>query len=212
MTLKNKKVLITSGPTWVPIDEVRVISNRSSGKMGRFLTEEFAKAGARITLLEGPGTKAVKLRATVKKFHFYAELDRLLQSELKKKFDIIVHAAAVSDYRLRNIYRGKLPSGLSKIDLILVPTPKLINKIRKLAPTATLVGFKLEPTNALSALRKKGLGLVRQAGCDLVVANGLNGNQYRGCVIDRNGQLLGSASSREGVAKQLVNVLKDDLR
>jgi phosphopantothenoylcysteine decarboxylase/phosphopantothenate--cysteine ligase len=208
--LRNKKVLITSGPTWVPIDEVRVISNRSTGRMGQALTKAFAKAGAKVTLLAGPWTEAFNSKnVAVKKFYFYDELVKLIQSELRTKFDIVVHAAAVSDYKLNKAYRGKLSSSLPKINLVLVPTQKIINKIRKQAPKATLIGFKLEPTANLSTLRKKGVGLAKQAKCDLVVANSLNGNKYQGYVIDRKGEILGSANSRESLSEKLVKILKD---
>ena len=205
--LRGKKVLITSGPTCVPIDEVRIITNRSTGKMGQALAKAFAKADAKVTLLAGPGTESFALKnVTIKKFYFYDELLQLLQKELKKKFDIVIHAAAVSDYKLRKTYRGKLRSGLSKINLVLIPTQKIINKIHTLAPKATLVGFKLEPTANLSVLREKAIRLARQANCNLVVANSLK-DGYQGYIIHREGKVLGSASSREGLSKQLVQVL-----
>ena len=208
-SLRNKKVLITCGPTWVAIDNVRVISNRSTGQMGHLLAGEFIHSGAKVTLLEGPCIDFFAAKGlTVQKFRFYDELRNLLKKELKKRFDIIVHAAAVSDYRLKNPYRGKLRSGLAKLNLVLVPTSKIINKIRKLAPKATLVGFKLEPTHNLPGLRKKAMELINQANCDLVVANSLK-NNYHGLIISGEGKILASAASREGLAKQLINVLKD---
>ncbi len=213
-SLRNKKILITCGPTWVPIDNVRVISNRSTGQMGHVLARDFERSGARVTLLEGPCTDPFTGRGiTVRKFQFYDELRQSLKEELKKKYDIVIHAAAVSDYRLKHPYRSKLRSGISKVNLALVPTRKIINEIRELAPRATLIGFKLEPLGVLSALRKKGKGLARQADCDFVVANSLRAkpprDRYLGYINNGIGDVLTSASSRAELSRKLINVLEN---
>ena len=102
--LKNKKVLITYGSTWIPLDQVRVLSNRSSGKLGQLLTTQFKKEGARITLLEGPVEKPFLSKGVrVVRFKFYDELLALLKQELDKKYDIILHAAAVADYQINKV-------------------------------------------------------------------------------------------------------------
>ena len=209
-SLRNTKVLITCGPTWVAIDEVRVISNRSTGQMGHRLAREFKRSGAKVTLLEGPCTDTIKTDGiTTRKFRFYDELLDLLKKELKKKFDVIIHAAAVSDYKLKIPYRSKVRSGLAQLKLTLVPTPKIINIIRKLAPKTTLVGFKLEPVSALSTLRKKGLALAYQADCDFVITNSLENNTYLGYILNAAGDVLASASSRARISQKIVNILKD---
>lgn len=209
-SLINKKVLITCGPTWVPIDEVRVISNRSTGQMGHILARDFKQTGAKVTLIEGPCTDTFTASGiTVRKFYFYDELLRLLKTELKKKFDVVVHAAAVSDYRVKNPYQSKLRSGLSSVKLTLVPTQKIINIIRRLAPQTTLVGFKLEPVSSVSTLQKKGVALAYQADCDFVVANNLKNNHYQGYILNAAGEMLASASSRAGLSQRLIKTLKD---
>ncbi len=86
-SLKNKKVLITSGPTWVSIDPMRVISNRATGELGHKLALALAKEGAKVTLLEGPVTKPLTAsNVTIKKFCFYDELKALLTIELKYEY------------------------------------------------------------------------------------------------------------------------------
>ncbi|HQO38768.1 MAG TPA: phosphopantothenoylcysteine decarboxylase, partial [Candidatus Omnitrophota bacterium] len=98
MSLKGKRILITAGPTWVSLDPVRVISNTASGETGRRLAYACAQAGARVTLLLGPGeSPAPDRRICVRRFRFFEELDRSLRSELRKKYDAVVHSAAVSD-------------------------------------------------------------------------------------------------------------------
>ena len=76
-SLKNKRILITCGPTWVPVDTMRVISNQSTGTLGQMIAEGFAKAGAKVTLLEGPVTRQLKSKSVkVLKFVFFDEFDR----------------------------------------------------------------------------------------------------------------------------------------
>ncbi len=110
----KKKILITCGPTWVPIDSVRVLSNISSGKLGQMLARELSKKGAQVTLLEGPvetpltGAASGKIR--VLKFKTFDELFKNLKAELKKPWDAVIHAAAVSDYRPKPAEITKLSS------------------------------------------------------------------------------------------------------
>ena len=134
-SLKGKRILITYGPTWVALDEMRIISNRSSGELGKTLARDLAKTGARVTVLEGPiADPLVLTQVKILKYKFFDELMGLLKKELKKKFAIVIHAAAVSDYRLRRVYKSKISSSLKRLDLQLVPTPKMIDMIKKFLP------------------------------------------------------------------------------
>src|ERR1041385_7988360 len=143
--LSGKKILITCGPTWVAIDDVRVLSNRSTGELGRILARRLKGAGAKVTVLEGPVTEPLKDRLIkVLKFSFFEELTELLNEELKKRYDVVIHAAAVSDFRLPKKFSGKISSEKRRLNLNLVRAPKLINRIKKIAPKTFLVGFKLE--------------------------------------------------------------------
>lgn len=203
--LKNKRVLITCGPTWVAIDAMRVISNQSSGQMGQILAEDFRKAGAKVTLLEGPVTRPLTAKAiTVKKFKFYDEFARLIKSELKKKYDICIHAAAVSDYKVKNPRPTKLSSSLKKLKLELVPAAKIIQQIKRINPDIFLVGFKLESTLTQSAAREKARGLIKSADCDLVVANSVRGQKYLGFIINKDSEIIVQRRSRKEMSRALV--------
>ena len=203
------KVLVTCGPTWVPIDRVRVISNLSSGEMGHTLAQAFQQAGASVTLLEGPVTRSLKTnRIRIVKFAFYEELARLLKKELRKPYAYVVHAAAVADYRLPKPYQGKLPSGQKAMNLKLVPTEKLITKIKKLCPTCCLIGFKLEPAGQPRELKTKARRLAKATGSDLVVVNILKPS-YHAWLADREGKVLARADSRLGITQKLVHTLKE---
>ena len=208
-SLKNKRVLITCGPTWVPIDSVRVISNCSSGRMGHLIAENFQKQGAKVTLLEGPVTDAFCNKAVkVLKFHFYEELKRLIGQQLRKPCDIVIHAAAVSDYELKNPFSSKLTSHISNLKLSLKPTAKIIDQIKKYKPKVFLVGFKLEPRLGSVRLTAALKNLFLKSKCDLVVTNSLASKKYTGRIIDKKGKTSNSIHSREAMAKRLVQTVK----
>ena len=190
--LKNKRILITSGPVWVSIDDVRIISNRSSGQLGRILAKQLTQKGAKVDLLEGP----IEFNKFFKKF----------KNELKKKYEIVIHAAAVSDYRLKKPFQQKLSSRLKNFKLELVPTPKIINVVKKVAPHVFLVGFKLESTLNRKSVHQKCLRLFRDAQCDLVVANCVHGKKYQAYILNKQ-DILTKVSSREELAQKLVKII-----
>ena len=204
--MKNLKVLVTCGPTWVAIDDVRVISNQSSGEMGHLIAEQFLTRGAQVTLLEGAVTHAWK-NSSVKviKYRFFDELEKNLRAELKKKYDYVIHAAAVSDFKLAKALKGKIDSSES-LTLKLVPVRKLIDGIKKKSPQTFLVGFKLEPDLKMDNVVQQTKGLFEKAYCDLVVANSLEGG-YKGFIVDADGQVLAKANNKKNIAKALIKLM-----
>jgi phosphopantothenoylcysteine synthetase/decarboxylase len=212
MGLKNKRILITCGPTWVAIDPVRVISNCSTGALGHILAEELIKAGARVTLLEGPVTHSRENRGVrIRKFLYFDELASQLKHELKSSFAAVIHAAAVSDYQLKKKFSTKLSSSKKNLTLCLVPTKKLITLIKHLAPKTFLVGFKLETSTLEMARRKQVEKLFQSADCDLVVANTLGRHGYQAAIIDKRFDTLAQANSRKELARKLTHLLKEKL-
>src|SRR6476646_10351413 len=102
--MKNRRILITAGPTWVPIDAVRHLANLSTGRMGATLARAAAAAGWDTTLLYGPGRHQVtsedEREMRVVRFTTFDDLHRLFRDELATRtFGGLLHAAAVSDYR-----------------------------------------------------------------------------------------------------------------
>jgi phosphopantothenoylcysteine decarboxylase/phosphopantothenate--cysteine ligase len=203
-----KKVLITSGPTSVPIDEMRVITNRSSGEMGRLLARAFAAREGAVVLLEGGVTTSLALPkdVRVRKFHFFSELEQALRSELRKKPAVVVHAAAVSDFALKKTFKGKMSSS-DKVRLELVPTRKLVNGIKKHCPKTFLVGFKFEPVFRKGDIIRKTRALFREAGCDIVVANSLRGKSYCAFLVYRDGSLSKKVGSKADLVELLVKTI-----
>lgn len=201
--MKKLRVLVTCGATWTPIDDVRVISNVSSGQMGHLIARAFRERDARVTVIEGPVTHTLadkKIRTV--KYHFFDELARVLKKELLKKYDIILHAAAVSDFKVVRASKNKISSGKA-LSLNLVATPRLIKEIKRLSPRSFLVGFKLEselnPKNIFKIVEP----LFTGSGCDLVVANSLTGG-YRGYIVNADGDILGKAVNKRALAQRLV--------
>ncbi len=208
MELKGKKFLVTYGPTWVPIDGMRVLSNRSSGQLGQQFVEVLLNKGAVVTALEGPVENRLSTKkARIKSFFYYDEFAKLLRNELKKKrYDVVIHAAAVSDFQMRKVFKAKISSEQRFLQLNLVPTRKLICEIKKILPKCLLVGFKLEsqlPQGQPQSLN----GLLSEAQCDYVVVNQLL-NGYRGIIVDQNKNVLAKAKSRTKMVQQLLQVLE----
>jgi phosphopantothenoylcysteine synthetase/decarboxylase len=198
------KVLITCGPTWMAIDQVRVISNTSSGEMGHLIAESFLKSKAQVTVIEGPVTHSwTSAKAKVLKYQFFHELKALFQSELKKKYDIVIHAAAVSDFEVKG-HKGKMDSSKA-LKLNLVPTVKLIDFVKKISPESFLVGFKLEPGLNSGNAFKESRSLF-SSGCDLVVANSIKPS-YRAFVMDADGQIVMKTNHKKTLADHLIKIL-----
>ena len=182
------RVLITAGPTWVPLDRVRVISNVSGGETGVLLAKKLSGLGMKVTLLLGPVNHPV-LGGGFKlvRFRFFDELKEALLRELKTgKYDIVIHSAAVSDYRPDRISNLKIPSGKKRLKFELIPTLKLINLIKKSLPKVFLVGFKFEPGKKKGYLLKKARYLIGNAKADLVVANSIDNRGYRAYIVEKD--------------------------
>lgn len=192
----------------MPLDGVRVISNISTGTLGQLIAAEAARKGAKVTLLEGPVTEPFK-KTTVRviKFRFYEELYRALKTELKRKYDVVIHAAAVSDYAVQGAGRKKISSDLKKVVVRLKPTRKIIAAIKKWNKNVRLVGFKLDPDITRQNALKYSRALIRKAGCDFVVANNLAHNRYRSFIINPDGEILAARTTRLSTAKTLVKLL-----
>ena len=211
-SLRNKRVLVTCGPTWVAIDPVRVISNRSTGELGHQIASELKNAGAKVTLLEGPVTHPLKSKGIrIFPFRFFGELKEILKRELRHPFACIIHAAAVSDFQPARTLQNKLESLSSGLTLKLVPTEKLIRWINRAAPKTFLIGFKLDTNSSKSTLLKKTRKLIKESSCDWVVANSVKEKEYQGFILNNEAKVLGQARSRKQMAKTLIRLLREKI-
>ncbi|MFA4989319.1 MAG: phosphopantothenoylcysteine decarboxylase [Candidatus Omnitrophota bacterium] len=207
--LRGKRILITAGPTWAPLDAVRVISNTASGETGILLAQALAGRGARVTLMLGPVKAAYKNNSVrVINFRFFDELRSLLKNELKKKrYAVIIHSAAVADYAPSGPgRRKKISSGLKTLRLNLKPTPKIIDSLRKASPGSFLIGFKFEPDSQKNKLLAKANRLMQRAGLDLIVANSIYKKKYSAYLISAE-KHAGPFFSKQSMVKKLVNLI-----
>ncbi|MFK7789618.1 MAG: phosphopantothenoylcysteine decarboxylase [Phycisphaeraceae bacterium] len=165
------RILITAGPTREPIDDVRFISNRSSGQMGFALAEAASSAGHDVTLLLGPVLlpPSVADQVNVIRFNTTADLESLL-AEHFPKCDVLIKAAAVADYRPVTLIKGKTPrsSGLS---IHLEPTPDLVAGCAKTKrDDQTIIAFALEEAEVMET---RAVDKMKRKKVDAILANPL---------------------------------------
>ena len=210
--LKDKKILITAGPTWVPIDDVRVISNTATGETGLLLAEEARSRGANVRVLLGPALERIgSWHKNTESFRYFGELQEKLSRELlRHKYDVVIHSAAVSDYQLRRAYRKKIPSGKKDFSLELAPTPKIVDSIKRQDPELMLVAFKFETQAGQRELRREAEILSKRCQAEIVVANTIRNNLYEAFIV-RKGGICGPFGSKKTLAKNLMRCIEEKL-
>ena len=165
------RILITAGPTREPIDDVRFISNRSSGQMGFALADAAADAGHDVTLLLGPVLMppSVGQRVRVERFNTTADLEALL-AEHFPQCDVLIKAAAVADYRPAQLIKGKTPRG-EGLSIQLEPTPDLVAGCAKIKRAdQTIIAFALEDPTLLES---RAVEKMQRKKVDAILANPL---------------------------------------
>jgi len=177
--LRGKNVLITAGPTIEYIDPVRVITNQSSGKTGVLLASELVSAGAKVILIYGAGKESPPKGAKVVTVKTVQEMFNAVEKEMKRKFDIVIMAAAASDYIPHKSSATKINSDLDEIVLKLKRAPKIIDKIKKMQRDVLLVGFKAETNVSKESLVKQARKKIRESGADLIIANDVGIKKYK---------------------------------
>lgn len=218
--LSGTRILLTSGPTRANIDEMRFISNRSSGRLGASIAVEALALGASVTMIQGPGAASppadelsAEERRRLRTLHIETVFDLVeaLNAELTggTHYEALVHAMAVLDY-VPESHEGKVPSGREEWNLRLRPTPKVIQKIKEWSPRTFLVGFKLEVGKDDDRLRQAATALIRRSRADLVVANDLKrirDKQHPALLVGRSGRVLARPSSKGEIARELCKTL-----
>jgi len=211
--LKNKKVLMTAGPTIEYIDPIRAITNLSSGKTGTLLASELISAGAKVTLVYGPGNQTPSKGIKVINVTTSKEMFDATKKELKKKFDVIIMTAAVSDYIPENLSKSKIKSDKKSLVIRLKKTPKIIDLVRKYQKDALLVGFKAETNLTKTALIKLAQKKMKESGADIIVANDI-GKKYQKntdnnqVLIINNKKIISSGWKKK---EKIVKIIKKEI-
>jgi len=178
--LDGEHVLLTAGPTQEPLDPVRYITNRSSGKMGYALAEAAAARGAHVVLISGPvhippphGVDVIHVRTALEMHD--AVMENLAPAS------IVIKAAAVADFHLSKVPDQKVKKTAARISLEMDPTPDILAELGRKKGDRLLIGFAAETQNLVQEARRK----MESKNCDMVVAN-LVGGAETGFETDLN--------------------------
>jgi len=214
------RVLITAGPTIEYIDPIRVITNRSSGKMGVAVAEEALRRGAEVTLVYGPGTAVPPAGCRVVRVETTEEMREAVISELRsRKYDVVVAIAAAADWTPEERSERKIPTYIPSLTLKLKPAPKVIESVKKVDPKTFLVAFKAEYRVSVEELVDGARRKLREVDADLIVANdvgregaGFGSDANEVFIVDREGAVIHvPLSPKREVARKLLDVVKEKL-
>jgi phosphopantothenoylcysteine decarboxylase/phosphopantothenate--cysteine ligase len=164
--LEGETVLITAGPTQEPLDPVRYLSNRSSGKMGYALAEAAAARGARVVLVSGPVALSAPKNIELIPVQTAVEMRKAVMDRLEQA-TVIIKAAAVADYHRTNPPQQKVKKTATRLSLELDPTPDILAEAGRRKGDRLLIGFAAETENLIEEARRK----LESKNCDMVVAN-----------------------------------------
>ena len=213
--MSGKRVLITAGPTQEPIDPVRFITNRSSGKMGYNLAEAAIESGARVTLISGPVDIPKPSNCNFVSVETAQEMYDAVMHHVKEK-DVYIGTAAVSDYRPANTSNLKIKKdGSGKpIILELEENKDILKSVSELQDKPYVVGFAAETDNLLVNADKK----LKGKNLDLIVANdvsdkeiGFNSEQNEVTLITLKEKTLIERQSKKKVSRQIIDFISDQI-
>ncbi len=216
-SMKGQKVIVTAGGTVEKIDEVRSITNRSSGKMGVAIAEECYLRGTDVLLLRAKNSVRPRYLIKEKIFNTAEELLYLIKVNIKNT-DLFFQVAAVSDFKVAKPISGKLSSDRS-INLKLTPQIKIIDQIKKLSPKTFLVAFKAEYDLSEKDLIKEGQKKLKESNADAVIANDIS-RKDRGFECENNEVYIISKNkevkkipltTKREVAKKILNSINNNL-
>jgi phosphopantothenoylcysteine decarboxylase/phosphopantothenate--cysteine ligase len=209
--LAGHRILVTAGPTHEPLDDVRYVGNRSSGKMGFAVAEEAARRGAVVTLVTGPTQLTEPPGVEVVRVETAEEMRDAVLAAFEEA-DAVVKAAAVADFRPKERVAGKIKKEGGPPDVHLEPTPDILRELGERKGTRVLVGFAAETEDLEAAGRTK----LREKHLDLVVVNEV-GSPGTGFDADTNRAMILSADGedvplREWTKPELASAICDRLR
>jgi phosphopantothenoylcysteine decarboxylase / phosphopantothenate---cysteine ligase len=212
--LAGRRIVVSAGPTWEPIDPVRFVGNRSTGKMGFAVAAEAFERGAAVTLVVGPGTVEPPAGPALVRVTTAEEMRRAVL-DAAADADAVVMAAAVADFRPETSAEDKLKKDLGSPEIRLVPTPDILLELRTAEfgsrGGTVLVGFAAETRDVEASGREK----LRRKGVQLLVANevgregtGFGSDTNRAAILAADGEDVGM---REWTKRELAAAICDRL-
>ena len=209
LDLKGKKVVITAGPTYEPIDPVRFIGNHSTGKMGFDIANEAAKRGADVVLITGPtslttSNNSIQVVKVLSAKEMYQACHEVFPSA-----DIVIGAAAVADYRPKVVADQKIKKNDEEFTIVLERNPDILASLGDIKINQFLVGFALETENEIEYAKSK----LKKKNLDLIVLNSLNDKgagfgkpTNKVTFIDKDFTIFPQElKSKEAVAKDIID-------
>jgi len=209
LDLKGKKVVITAGPTYEPIDPVRFIGNHSTGKMGFDIANEAAKRGADVVLITGStslttSNDSVEVVKVLSAKEMYQACHEVFPSA-----DIVIGAAAVADYRPKVVADQKIKKNDEEFTIVLEKNPDILASLGAIKTNQFLVGFALETENEIEYAKSK----LKKKNLDLIVLNSLNDKgagfgkpTNKVTFIDKDFNVFPQElKSKEAVAKDIID-------
>lgn len=166
--LKNLKILISAGATSEIIDDARIITNHSSGKMGISIANEAFDLGAEVTLIKGKTEVLPHKEIKIIEANNHQEMEKNVFYEASKH-DIFISVAAISDYKAKNIFQGKIKKDQNILNLKLTKTSDILKSTKKLFPNLFCVGFAAENNNLINYAKQK----LIEKNLDMIIANEL---------------------------------------
>ncbi len=209
--LLGKKVVVTAGPTMVPIDPVRILTNRSSGKMGYSIAEEARDRGAEVVLISGPTSLRKPNGIKVIDINTNEDMFNAIKNEFKDA-DIVIKSAAVADYKAKNYSNEKIKKTGDDLNLIFERDRDILKTLGDMKENQILVGFAAESSN----LKENAKGKLERKNLDYIVANdiskpetGFASDENKVTIISKSGEevSLEKMSKRE-VAKNIFDIIK----
>ena len=210
--LSGRRVVITAGPTREPIDPVRFITNRSSGRMGYALAEAAAEAGAEVVLVSGPVALPAPERVTCVMVETAAEMHAAVMAHVADA-DVFIGTAAVSDYRVAEVAEQKIKKQAEHLELHLVRNADILADVATREPRPFVVGFAAETEKLLEHARDK----LERKRLDMIAANRVGNGQ--GFDTEDNalevlwpaGQVSLPRASKAQLARALIGLIADRL-
>ena len=213
--MSERSVLITAGPTQEPIDPVRFITNRSSGKMGYSLAEAAIEAGAKVTLISGPVNLEPPPNCNFVSIETAKEMHEAVMHHVKSK-DVYIGTAAVADYRPATFHESKIKKDTDKssLTLQLQENQDILKSVSELNERPYLVGFAAETDNLLSNAKKK----LKNKRLDLIVANdvsnkeiGFDSNENEVTLITNAEEKVLEKQNKKKISKKIIDFISSEL-
>lgn len=213
--MAKRRILVTAGNTWAPIDDVRVLTNVFSGETGLKIALQCAKRGLFVTVILADHrvslNKYEHKRITIIRAVTFKDFYKTVKKEVKSdKHLAVIHAAAISDFILKRPLAGKITSR-RKLKLTFSKAPKIADKIRDWNPNIKLIKFKLESQKNKKSLIKIALRSKRVSHANLIVANNMPTKKKHTFFLIKNKQQVRKVGSKKALAKIVARLLDREL-